>query len=449
NTDFIDNSAGVDTSDHEVNIKVLLAPEVVAGRLPDEERVALLASMTDEVATLVLAHNIDQNLALSVEQAQGAALTPAHEAWVRSLEEGGLLDRVLEDLPSREEMDARIAAGQPLTRPELATLLAWTKIHLEQEVIASPLPDDPYLADRLVTYFPKPLRTQEFADAVQAHPLRREIVTMVTVNRFVNSQGITAFSRLVAETSSTVTQIVRAQLAARTIYGVARHELALADLGLPADVELQVRIALQQMIERATRWLLHHRRGELDIKAEAAAFTDGVAEVVSGFGQHATEEQRERLDRGQAALKEAGVPEELAKVTSLANYLHLALSIVDLSTRLGRPLETVEQVYFGLAAGLGLDRVIEGVNALPRTTRWDTMARAALRDDLTSLHSDLVQAILEASPNEPDGAVALQKWVDAVGGLERVAADVAEVTAEEASLARMSVALRSIRSLLG
>ena len=447
NTDFIDNSAGVDTSDHEVNIKILLQPEVAAGRLGDQERVDLLASMTEEVAQLVISHNVDQNRALSTEQAQPDGMVAAHEVWMRSLEEVGLLDRRLESLPSRKEMAARIEQGGALSRPELCSLLAWTKIHLEQLILQSTLPDDPYLADRLVTYFPKPLRTEALAEALQAHPLKREIVTMVTVNRFVNSQGITAFSRLARETSSTSTQIVRAQLAARTIFGIARHELALPGLGIPADVELGIRVALQQLVERATRWLLHNRRGDLDIKGEAAAFTDAVAEVSVNFGRYATERQREQVEEQAVALAGAGVPEDLARTTALAPFLHLALSIVDLSTRLGRPLEVVEQAYFGLAGRLGLDRIVERVNKLPRTSEWDTMARAALRDDLSTLHSDLVASVLEGAPAGADGHAALTAWADAAGGLDREAAQLEEIMGEESSLARMSVALRTIRAL--
>ncbi|MBB1502187.1 NAD-glutamate dehydrogenase [Propioniciclava sp. MC1683] len=448
NTDFIDNSAGVDTSDHEVNIKVLLQPEVAAGRLDPDDRVALLASMTDEVAQLVLTHNVDQNIALSTEQAQDDSMGGAHEAWMRSLEKVGLLDRELESLPSRAEMARRLAEGEGLTRPELAMLLAWTKIHLEALVNDSTLPDDPYLADRLVTYFPRPLRNDQFADALQAHPLKREIVTMVTVNRFVNSQGITAFSRLAHETSSSVAEIVRAQLAARTIFAVARDELAVAEAGVPAEVELQVRVALQQMIERATRWLLHNRRGELDIKGEAAVFTDAVAEVSSSFDQLATAHLREQTEEARAALLAAGVPEDLARTAGQAPYLHLALAVVDLATRLGRPLEVVAEVFFGLAEHLGLDKVADRVNELPRTSRWDTMARAALRDDLTRLHSDLARAVLERSPEATAGADAIEAWVDAAGGVEREAEELVEIASEEATLARMSVALRTIRTLL-
>ena len=447
NTDFIDNSAGVDTSDHEVNIKILLAPDVRAGRLASEARNELLASMTDDVAQLVLTHNVDQNLALSTEAAQESTMASAQEEWMRALEADGLLDRGLESLPSREEMERRVGTGEALTRPELCSLLAWTKIRLESLVLDSPLPDDQYLADRLVMYFPRALRST-YAEAMQHHPLKREIVTMVTVNRFVNSQGITAFNRLAVETSSDVTAIVRAQLAARTIFAVAKHELALPGLGLPAGTEVRIRVALQQMIERATRWLLHNRRAGFDIRGEAAALTEPVAAVRDSFGALATESQRGRVRDEFEHLRAAGVPEEMARTAAQARYAHLALAVVDLSRRLERPLGLVEGVYFGLASELRLDRVLDRVTELPRTSRWDTMARAALRDDLGSLHADLVRAALEAAPAASEASEVLATWRGVTGDVDKEAAELAEITGEESSLARMSVALRTIRSLL-
>ncbi|MFT3877860.1 MAG: NAD-glutamate dehydrogenase [Propioniciclava sp.] len=447
NTDFIDNSAGVDTSDHEVNIKVLLSGDVASGRLGAEDRAALLASMTDEVAGLVLVHNVDQNLALSIEQAQRQPLTSAYEVWMRQLEDAGALSRELEGLPTREQMQHRIAAGERLTRPELASLLAWTKIYLEQIVTASSLPDDAYLADRLVTYFPRALR-ERYADAMATHPLKREIVTMVTVNRFVNSQGITAYSRLASETSSDVNEVIRAQLAARTIFQVARHELALPGMGLASRHELRARVRLQQLIERAARWLLHNRRGVLDIKGEAAAFTEPVAQVLERFDDVATPHQRQQIDADYGELRSAGVAEDLAHLAARSRWAHQALGIVDITLRSGRSLELVQAVYQTIILRLGLDRVNERVIELDRSDRWDTMARAALRDDVQNLQSGLTRAALDASPESSDPVAVVDAWVDAVGGIDREAAELAEITSEESTLARMSVALRTIRTLL-
>ncbi len=447
NTDSIDNSAGVDTSDHEVNIKVLLSADVASGKLGATQRGELLASMTHEVAGLVLAHNIDQNLALSIEQAQRPPLTAAYEEWMRTLEADGALNRELEALPGREAMERRISSGQRLTRPELASLLAWTKIYLDKTVAASSLPDDPYLADRLVSYFPKALR-ERYVAAMETHPLRREIVTMVTINRFVNSQGITAFSRLATETSSDVTEVIRAQLASRSIFQVARYELALPGMGLDAEHELRIRVRLQQLIERAARWLLHNRRGELHIRDEAAAFAGPVEQVIGAFDAFATRLQRAQIDADAKELLAAGVRVDVAHVVARSVWAHQALGIVDIALRTGRPLELVQAVYQRIVDELALDRVNARVIELGRVNRWDTMARAALRDDLQNLQSSLTRAALRASPEASDAGEVVDAWVEAVGGIGREAAELAEITAEDTSLAKMSVALRTIRTLL-
>ncbi|MGJ3509991.1 NAD-glutamate dehydrogenase [Enemella sp. A6] len=448
NTDFIDNSAGVDTSDHEVNIKVLLAPEVEAGRLEPEARTELLASMTDEIGHLVLANNVDQNIALSTELGQGSDIAGAHEAWMRSLEKVGLLDRHLESLPSRTEMNRRLADGDGLTRPELAMLLAWTKIHLAGIVNESSLPDDPYLADQLVTYFPTPLRTDRYADALQAHPLRREIVTTVTVNRFVNSQGITGYSRLAHETGTTIADLVRAHVAARTIFSVDCSEQQLDEATIPAQTEVRIRVALRRMVEYATRWLLLSRRGDLAIEDEAAVFSEAVDTVWALFDDLATPHIREQTSQVFDSLTADGVSRSLAHTTATAPYRHLALAIVDLAGKLDRPLDLVARVFFGLTAELGLDRVYDRIDELPVTSRWDAMARTVLRDDLTRLQADLTRSVLDRAPDSDDSAAALADWVAASGGFEREAAELAEITSEGSTLARMSMALRTIRLLL-
>ena len=229
NTDFIDNSAGVDTSDHEVNIKILLTGEVAAGRLSPADRDELLASMTDEVAELVLKDNYDQNLALANAVYHSASMAGVHEDWMERLESQGLLDREIEFLPSTEAMETRRSNHKGLTSPELATLLAYTKIVLEDEILASDLPDDPYLLDRLITYFPSAMR-ERYADQMPKHRLYREIIATVEVNEFVNESGITCFHRLSGETGARASDVIRAQIAARVIFGATDLDKAIAAL---------------------------------------------------------------------------------------------------------------------------------------------------------------------------------------------------------------------------
>jgi glutamate dehydrogenase len=193
NTDFIDNVAGVDTSDHEVNIKILLDRVVSDGDMTDKQRNALIANMTDEVGRLVLTDNYEQNLAIASAASQSAGLLHVHEDWIKRLEKAGLLDRELEFLPSGKQIDARRAEGRGLTPPELCVLLAYTKIVLESEILESTLPDDPFLRGYLFSYFPSAMR-HEHRSQMESHPLRREIITTQIVNEVVNNAGITSFT---------------------------------------------------------------------------------------------------------------------------------------------------------------------------------------------------------------------------------------------------------------
>ncbi|MFV0407486.1 MAG: NAD-glutamate dehydrogenase [Propioniciclava sp.] len=448
NTDFIDNSAGVDTSDHEVNIKVLLQPATTAGRLEAAERRSLLGSMTAEVAGLVLAHNVDQNVALSVEQAIAVPLVGAYESWMVQLEAAGVLDRALAGLPDAEEMAHRAEEGATLLRPELASLLSWTKLFLKREVLASTLPDDPYVRDRLVTYFPRALQTA-YAQDLEKHSLAREIVTTVTVNRFVNSAGVTAFARLAGETSSTIEEIVRAQLAVRSIFSVAQDEVRLPELRVDAMTDVALRAESRLMVERATRWLLTSQRGHLDVAAATRAYTAAVQELDGYWWELMTPRMREQAEETAAGYLRAGVGEALARRAGLARVVHLALPMVKLAQDAGRPLVHTGQVFFMIADRLGIDRVLDRVDELPRATPWDTIARAALREDALRLLSELVrQALAQPGPADLDAPTVVAAWEVSVGGVERDVTELHELTEAEASLARMTVAVRTLRSLL-
>ena len=447
NTDFIDNSAGVDTSDHEVNIKILLADARAAGLLSAEERDPLLASMTDEVARLVLGHNADQNIALVNGLSRAVVLAGQHEAWMRTLQDEGLLDRALEFLPDSAEMERRIAVGAGLTRPELAVLFAYTKIALKRWMLETDLPEDPYLADRLVGYFPQPLR-ERCAPVMPRHALAREIITTVAVNRFVNSQGSTAFHRLTTETGAQVADVIRAQLAARSIYSVGLSEVLLGRMtGLDAGLTTALRMELRRMVERATRWLLHNRRAPLDIRATIEEFAEPVAAIRAGLAERVTPAQQAVATRLLEGWVERGAPAELAASMATATHAHYALGIADIAGRLDRePLE-VADAFFGLGAALGLDTLVDRIDVLPRQVRWDAMARAALRDELLEVHAELTAAALAAHP-DLGAADAVAAWLESNPEAGRRSATLAEVCAADPDLARMSVGLGLVRGLL-
>nr|MBP8921834.1 NAD-glutamate dehydrogenase [Micropruina sp.] len=445
NTDFIDNSAGVDTSDHEVNIKILLADRVSGGELDVDQRNQLLASMTDEVAELVLGHNVDQNLALSNAQSRVVELAGSHEGWMRQLEEAGYLDRDLEYLPSSKAMRARQDAGVGLTRPELATLLAYTKIYLSDLVLASDLPDDPYLADRLIQYFPKELQRRYAAD-MPRHRLAREIITTVAVNRFVNSQGITAYYRLAAETNAPVTEVIRAQLAARSIFAVGRAEVALARMtGLDALGATEVRMSRRRMVERGTRWLLANRRTGIDIVAATTNFTDGVQGLRTLLGSLLTPRQQVQSSGLRDRLVRDGVPEALATEVAVEAYLPFTLAIVDIARRAQADPVRVAEVFFAVAEQVGMDALDLAIVGLPQADRWGTLARAALRDDAHAVLAELTAAVL-ATGDEPPAEL-VQKWLQALPG-SREKVGILRQVCEEPDVARMSVGVRTARSLL-
>ena len=449
NTDFIDNSAGVDTSDHEVNIKILLASEMAAGRLTDAERVELLESMTDEVAELVLAHNYDQNLTLANSAAQAAEMAGMHERWMQKMEEIGLLDRRIEAMPDAAEMERRMRAGSGLTTPELATLLSYSKILLEQEILASDLPDDPYLADRLIQYFPKPLR-ERYADQMPEHRLHREIITTVAVNRYVNSAGSTALYRLAEETGAKPADVIRAQLAARSIFRVGLHEVQSANLDnkIDAAVQTRMRLDLRRLVERGTRWLLARRRGTFDVQARIDEFAEGVQQVKAQLDDLLVGRSKERHQRAAEELRADGVPAELAEVIAGTSVLHEALPMVQTAQATGRDVLTVARVHFAMAEDLALDTLLDRVSALPRQDRWDDMARGALREDLQQVRAQLTAEALAAAPGEDDPAKVIEAWSDRVGDLAAARAAIEAVCGEGPDLARLSVGLRQVRTLL-
>ena len=450
NTDFIDNSAGVDTSDYEVNIKILLIGEVNAGRLSQDDRDELLASMTDEVAELVLKDNYDQNLALANAVYHSVSMVGVHEDWMERLESQGLLDREVEHLPSTDAVEARRSTHKGLTSPELATLLAYTKIVLEDDILASDLPDDPYLLDRLITYFPSAMQ-QRYADQMPKHRLYREIITTVEVNEFVNESGITCFHRLSSETGARASDVIRAQIAARVIFGATDLDKAIAafDHRISAQMQTALRMEVRTLVERATRWLINNRRHPIDIGAAVAQFSDGVRTVEQALPTILTGRDKEALEQRLKGYQAAGVPDELATAIAALPLAYGALTIGQTASQTGVDVLKVAELHFTLGQRLGLDRLLARIIELPREDRWQTMARAALRDDLHAVHAQLTAEVLNTN------GAATRSARDVVLGWEKSNAAVHEsvktlrsVTSGRADLARMSVGLRVVRRLL-
>jgi glutamate dehydrogenase len=451
NTDFIDNSAGVDTSDREVNLKILLDRVVDDGDLTRKQRNELLASMTDEVAALVLRDNSEQNLALANAIATAPDLLHVHEAWIRQLEGRGILDRELESLPSSAEVGRRIEQGEGLTAPELAVLLSWTKIALAGELLDSDLPEDPFLRSDLYAYFPSRIR-QEYRPRIEQHPLRREIVVTQVVNDLVNGAGMTFWHRLGEETSASASDLARANFVAREIFGSLelRDRIAEKDNQVDAAVQTEMRIEMRTLVERASRWLVTNRRSPLASEEIVDFFGEAVRRVMVELPELLTGRERESYLERRDHLTERGVDEALATAVAVLPPAYVLLGVVETAEREGLDAVDVARVHFALGERLGLSSVLGRVLALPRRDRWEAMARAAVRDDLHAVHAQLTVQVLESTPGDDPAPLRVALWEEKdAGRIERAAHTLEEICADDAAdLARVAVGLRVVRGLV-
>jgi glutamate dehydrogenase len=452
NTDAIDNSAGVDTSDREVNIKILLDAVVASGDLTGKQRDELLASMTDEVAALVLADNYDQNVAMQVALAQAPALLHVHAAYLDALESRGEIDRAVEDLPDEKALRERRSAGEGLTGPELAVLLAYTKNLLADELVAGEVPDDPALTSVLHRYFPRAL-VERFPDRIAEHPLRREIIANRVANRVVDDAGVTFLHRLGMETAASAEELARAHLLAAAVFELALTRAAIDDLDLrvPASVQLAMRLDARTLVERGARWLVLSRPAPLDVARELQYFAEPVRAVVAAMPTllegRALSDAAGRRDR----LVAEGVPDDLALRVAVLPASFAALAVVDIARRTGADRLAVAQVHLAVAEMFDLGRLQQRVIALRRDDRWQTMARAALRDDLYSAHASITEAVVATTDDEAPPPARIEEWAArAPGTVARARRLLADVLDDDVvDLSRLSVGLRAVRTLLG
>jgi glutamate dehydrogenase len=450
NTDFIDNSAGVDTSDHEVNIKILLDEVVRDGQMTVTDRNSLLQTMTDEVGRLVLADNYHQNRALAAARAQASHMLHVHARYIRKLEREGRIKRRLDVLPADKDIAERRSISSGLTLPEFAVLLAHTKIATGQELLASDLPDEPYLRGALNRYFPIPLRDR-FANRMPAHRLHREIITTALINEMVDKSGITFAFRLNEETGASVPHITEAWLVAREVFDMPGFWLQLKALDGKVDTSAQILALLEgrKLTERASRWLLHFRRPPFDIQATIDFFAAGVLTVAGGFPKLLTGLDMSSFEERRDMFTGRGFPDELADRVAAMVPAYSAFDIVDIAASTGRPVEETAEVYFDLADRLQITRLRDRITALPRDDRWNTMARNALRDDLYAAHAALARDVLTVTDTgTPEQRLAA--WVAKNrAAVARAAQTLSEIWESDAfTVATLSVAVRAIRTLV-
>lgn len=412
NTDFIDNSAGVDCSDHEVNLKILLDNEVHKKKLSEKKRNELLASLTDEVAKLVLNDNYQQALVMSFSAFHAKRNINLHTNYIKELESQGILNRQVEFLPDDRELVERKAAGQGLTRPELAILLAYTKIHIKHEMLMTDLPEDPYLSRVLDTAFPPAVR-KKYGHAMSEHSLHRDIIATQLSNHVINEMGITFVYRLQMETGATVDEIIRAHAVASRIFGT--HELhkliESLDFKISMNEQYEMLFHIRNLINLASRWFLHgnHLKDSLEslinhYSLRVKALEELIPVLMAGL----TKEYLETLTN---RFIQEGLPKEIAKRIATYRAIYTSLNIIEVATKNNFDLVKTAKVYFTAGERINLLWFRDQIASDGREGHWNTLARLTLRDEFDIAQRALTVAIINSDKKETSPVKLIEQWM--------------------------------------
>ena len=412
NTDFIDNAAGVDCSDHEVNIKILLNEVVAAGDMTGKQRNKLLAEMTDTVGSLVLANNYKQTQALSLAQRLAQKRLGEYKRLMSALEADGKLDRALEFLPNDEELNERAAAGKGLTRAELSVLISYSKIDLKQALLKSSVPDDKYLAREMQSAFPERL-TKTFGEAMGRHRLKREIVSTQIANDLVNHMGITFVQRLKDSTGMSAANVAGAYVIVRDVFRLHDwwQQIEALDYQVPAELQLSLMDELMRLGRRATRWFLRSRRNDLDVARDVAHFAPKIYELANQLDDLLDGPARAQWVAGYEAYISAGVPDELARVVAGASHLYTLLPIIEAADVTGQAATTVAETYLTLGHRLDLSWYLQQINSLQVENNWQALALEAFRDDLDWQQRAMTVSVLQMQDASPDVEQRIAAWL--------------------------------------
>ncbi|MBT8148606.1 MAG: NAD-glutamate dehydrogenase, partial [Gammaproteobacteria bacterium] len=451
NTDFIDNAGGVDCSDHEVNIKILLNSMVTAGELTLKQRNRILVTMTDEVAELVLLNNYRQVQSISVSELAGVKAINDYRRFINDFVAQGKLNRELEFLPGEEQLAERIQAGRGLTRPELSILTSYAKADLKERLVESSVTTDPYIAQIVETAFPPYLR-KRYKEQIGAHQLRREIIATQLANEIVNTLGITFVWRTQDFTGASLEGIVRAFILCREIFGLQQLWLDVEQLDnkVPAAQQLAMLGEIIRLIEHAVRWLLKLRVEELDIDSTIARYQPGVRSIeklLAGLDGNGLQTGWQSL---QHKWVEAHAPASLAARIAMSRVIYFSLDLVEVSEATGVTIEKVFHGFLLMSRELNLEEFREQVNRIDAHNQWHQMARESFRDELDAQTRALTESLVALKTKKAgDMESALQQWLarhDA--SLHRWRALQAEFQrGGEPDLALYSVAIRELATL--
>ena len=448
NTDFVDNSAGVDCSDHEVNIKILLNKVMRAGKLDMPARNKLLASMTDEVSDLVLRSNYLQTQALSMMEKLSGPRLGAKQHFIEVLEQEGQLDRDLEGLPDDEELVDRRNRGLGLTRPELSVLLSYSKIRLYSQLLESDIPEDPYFSNELKAYFPTPLQ-ENYAEYMSGHRLRRELVATQVTNSLVNRMGVSFVLRMRDDTSATPAEVASAYAIARELFDAREYwtKIESLDNKVSADLQTSALLTMWTLLRQVTRWIANHPGHELNIEAMVARLRPGMSEMRKIVIRKLNSEEKQQLVDIETPFVEGGFPKSFARQIATLRLLPPALDVVATAAERKMEVQCVAKVYFGLGESLGLKWFRGHIENLSVEGQWHAHARGNLRDELYSHHRQMVNGVLDTANGEDDPVAS---WIK----IHKVDVDrVIEMVQDMRNLANMdyatlSVAVRSLGQLI-
>jgi len=449
-TDAIDNSAGVDCSDHEVNIKILLGLIQGDGELTEKQRNKLLAEMTEEVGHLVLADNYYQTQSLSVSGVRGEKLLDSQAAFIRALEKAGKLNRAVEYLPSDDEIAERRAAKSGLTPPERAVLLAYSKMVLSDELVAATLVDDEYVRSALTNYFPTLLQ-KRYADVMPRHPLKRDIIATVVANTMINRTGSVFVYRMQEETGATSEEVTRSFMLTRDIFGLDALwlEVDALDNRVPAMLQYEILTDMGRLVVRSTLWFLRRRREKLPIGNVLDIFHPALAALAAKLPGMLSASDRMAWSSSIERLSSKGVPKDLAQRLANLEALYGVLDVTEVAVEQKRASESIAALYFALGGELELRWISEKISQLPTDTSWQALARNALRDDLSSQHRAITSAVARISPEESDPERMLAAWKErytpAIARLDAMIEELKRVGTLD--LAVLSVLLRELRAL--
>ena len=448
NTDFIDNSAGVDTSDHEVNIKILLDDAVHRGEITVDGRNQQLASMTDEVGQLVLWDNYRQNQAITLMEHQSAHRIGSMAHFIRTLEGEGLLDRVVENLPSETELADRKKSGLGMTRPELSVLLSYDKIRLYQQLLDSDVPEDPYLSKELVRYFPAPLH-DKYAAHMQRHRLKREIIATAVTNSTINRMGATFMMRMQEDTGHGPAAIAKAYTAAREILG-ARDlwaQIEAQDSKVAEGTQVDAILQIWSLLRHITRWLLSRPGGTLEIAANVERYQSAVTELAATLPEALTPAGKADFGTSQEKWEGLGLPADLALPLAKLPELRGMLDMVEVAQQTGEPIAKVANVFYELGHALDLEWLRGQIEALPVDGHWHAQARGSLLDELNHQHRALATQVLALTGKSTDKSP-VQAWLDRDDPtLKYTRSMLAEILTQNADYPIASVAVRRLAQL--